>query len=71
MAGGVDSGSRDSGGAGGGAGLVPWAVLVVLLVVGGLLLSARAGDAYMAVSGLLFAGFGVLLGFRLMHRVLP
>lgn len=51
--------------------LLPWAVLVLLLVIGGLLLSARAGDSYMAASGLLFAAFGVLLGFRLLGRTLP
>jgi hypothetical protein len=51
--------------------LAPWGLLVLALVVGGLLLSARAGDAYTAVSGLLFAGFGAFLGFRLMGRMLP
>lgn len=53
------------------ASLAPWGVLVLVLVVGGLVLSARAGDDYTAVAGLLFAGFGVLLGFRLVARVLP
>ncbi|WP_207540582.1 hypothetical protein [Sabulicella rubraurantiaca] len=48
-----------------------WALLVALLVIGGLLLSARAGDDYMAASGMLFAGFGVFLGYRLLHRSLP
>ncbi|MCW8086574.1 hypothetical protein [Sabulicella glaciei] len=48
-----------------------WALLVALLVFGGLLLSARAGDDYMAASGLLFAGFGMFLGYRLLHRSLP
>lgn len=52
-------------------GLIPWGVFVVLLIIGGLLLSARAGDSYTAVSGLLFAGFGVFFGLRLLHRVLP
>ena len=66
------AGERSSGAADrGGAGLIPWAVLAALLLVGGLLLSARAGDAYLMVSGLLFAGFGVLLGFRLLGRMLP
>jgi hypothetical protein len=51
--------------------LVGWVALVVVLVVGGLLLSARAGDDYMSASGLLFAGFGVFLGFRMLHRVMP
>jgi hypothetical protein len=67
MAGGESSGAADRGG----AGLIAWAVLAALMVVGGLLLSARAGDTYMAVCGMLFAGFGVLLGFRLLSRVLP
>ena len=52
-------------------GLMGWAAFVVVLVIGGLLLSARAGDSYMSVSGMLFAGFGVFFGFRLLHRVLP
>jgi hypothetical protein len=52
-------------------GLAPWAVLVAVLVVGGLLLAARAGDAYVGIVGILFAGFGALLGFRLLGRTLP
>ena len=52
-------------------GLMGWAAFVVVLVIGGLLLSARAGDSYMSVSGMLFAAFGVFFGFRLLHRVLP
>ena len=32
---------------------------------------ARAGDAYTHVAGLLFAGFGLLFGARLLHRLLP
>jgi hypothetical protein len=48
-----------------------WMVFVALLVVGGLALSANAGDAYMAVAGLMFAGFGLVFGFRLLSRVLP
>lgn len=48
-----------------------WCAFAAFLILGGLLLSARAGDDYMAVSGLLFAGFGVLLGFRLLGRSLP
>lgn len=50
---------------------IAWYALVVFLVLGGLLLSARAGDNYMAMSGLLFAGFGFLLGFRLLRRLVP
>jgi len=53
------------------ASLLPWAVFMMLLIIGGLLLSARAGDNYTAMSGLLFAGFGVFFGLRLLHRVLP
>jgi hypothetical protein len=49
----------------------PWGLLAALLVLGGLLLAARAADAYTAASGLLFAGFGVFLGFRLLGRTLP
>jgi hypothetical protein len=48
-----------------------WMVFVALLVVGGLALSANAGDAYMTAAGILFAGFGVFFGFRLLSRVLP
>jgi hypothetical protein len=51
--------------------LSPWFLLVAVLAVGGLLLSARAGDGYTAAVGLLFAGFGVFLGFRVMGRMLP
>lgn len=49
--------------------LTRWGVLVVALVLGGLLLAARAADAYTSVFGFLLAGFGVLLGFRLLVRV--
>jgi hypothetical protein len=48
-----------------------WAAIVGILVIGGLFVSSRAGDAYMSISGLLFAAFGVFFGFRLLHRVLP
>jgi hypothetical protein len=48
-----------------------WYAFAVFLVLAGLLLSARAGDDYMAVSGMLFAGFGLLLAFRLLGRSLP
>jgi hypothetical protein len=51
--------------------LLPWAIPVLMLVLGGLTLAARAEDSYMAVSGALFAAFGVLLGFRLVSRTLP
>ena len=65
--------SRTGAGTDGGGllGAVPWFVLVAALVVGGLLLAARAGDGYTHVSGLLFAGFGLLFGARLLHRLLP
>jgi hypothetical protein len=53
------------------AGAVHWFALVAALVVGGLFLAARAGDAYTHVAGLLFAGFGLLFGGRLLHRLLP
>lgn len=49
----------------------PWALLVLALVLGGLALSSRAGDAYTAIAGLLFAGFGAFIGFRLLDRMLP
>ena len=52
-------------------GAAPWFALVVVLVIVGLLFAARAGDAYTHVSGLLFAGFGLLFGARLLHRLLP
>lgn len=63
--------AETDGGAGGLLGAAPWFALVALLVVGGLLLSARAGDAYTHVAGLLFAAFGLVFGARLLHRVLP
>jgi hypothetical protein len=53
------------------AGAVHWFALVAALVVAGLFLAARAGDAYTHVAGLLFAGFGLLFGGRLLHRLLP
>lgn len=52
-------------------GATPWFVLVAALVVMGLLFAARAGDGYTHASGLLFAGFGLLFGARLLHRLLP
>ncbi len=52
-------------------GAAPWFVLVAALVVGGLWFAARAGDAYTHAAGLLFAGFGLLFGARLLHRLLP
>lgn len=48
-----------------------WGVLVVVLVLGGLVLAARAADDYMYACGLLFTGFGVLLAMRLMGRWKP
>ncbi|MCB4823437.1 hypothetical protein [Roseicella aerolata] len=66
-----ESSAARRGAEGHGPGLFGWYILAGLLVVGGLVLSARAGDDYMAASGLLFAAFGVLLGFRLLGRALP
>ena len=71
---GAGTGRGEAGPEGGGGGLLgaaPWFVLVALAVVGGLLLSARAGDAYTHVAGLLFAAFGLVFAARLLHRVLP
>lgn len=51
--------------------MVRWGALVVALVVGGLLLASRAGDDYTAAFGFLLAGFGAVLGFRVLSRVLP
>jgi hypothetical protein len=62
---------RRAGTAGGVAGAVHWFALVAALVVGGLFFAARAGDAYTHVAGLLFAGFGLVFGGRLLHRLLP
>lgn len=67
---GVEAGAERTG-AGGVLGAAPWFALVAALVLGGLLFAARAGDAYTHVSGLLFAGFGLLFGARLLHRLLP
>ena len=52
-------------------GAAHWFALVAALVVGGLFFAARAGDGYTHVAGLLFAGFGLLFGARLLHRLLP
>jgi hypothetical protein len=52
-------------------GAVPWFALVAALVLGGLLLAARAGDAYTHAAGLLFAAFGLVFGGRVLHRLLP
>ena len=69
---GAGTGRTEAGTAGGGLlGAVPWFALVALMVIGGLLLSARAGDAYTHVAGLLLAAFGLVFGARLLHRVLP
>ncbi|MBD0272140.1 MAG: hypothetical protein ICV73_09435 [Acetobacteraceae bacterium] len=64
---------RTEAGTGGGGllGAAPWFALVAALVIGGLLLAARAGDAYTHVAGLLFAAFGLVFGGRLLHRTLP
>ena len=63
--------SRKGAEAGGPFGAAPWFALVAALVLGGLLLAARAGDSYTHAAGLLFAAFGLLFGGRLLHRVLP
>ena len=49
--------------------LLRWGVLVLVLCIGGLLLASRAADDYTQVVGLLLAGFGFLLAFRLALRV--
>ena len=51
--------------------LARWGVLVVALVIGGLFLSSRAGDDYTSAFGFLLAGFGAVLGLRLLARVTP
>lgn len=51
--------------------LARWGALASALALGGLVLAANAGDDYMYVCGLLFVGFGVLLGLRLMRRWSP
>lgn len=51
--------------------LARWGVFATFLALGGLVLAANAGDDYMYVCGLLFIGFGVLLGLRLMRRWSP
>jgi hypothetical protein len=48
-----------------------WGILVTALVLGGLVLAARAADDYAYVCGLLFSGFGMLLAMRLMGRWKP
>ncbi len=53
------------------ADLARWGALAAVLALGGLVLAANAGDDYMYVCGLLFVGFGVLLGLRLMRRWSP
>lgn len=51
--------------------LARWGVLAALLSLGGLFLAAGAADDYMYACGLLFIGFGVVLGGRLMGRWMP
>ena len=51
--------------------LVRWGPLVLALALGGLFLAARAEDDYTTVFGLLLTAFGVLLGFRLVARMVP
>jgi hypothetical protein len=48
-----------------------WGGLVAALVFGGLMLASRAADDYTYVFGFLLAGFGVLIGGRLLARVRP
>ena len=51
--------------------LFAWGGLVVVLVLGGLVLAARAADDYMSISGLLFALFGAFWASRIITRLLP
>lgn len=51
--------------------LARWGAFVAVLVLGGLVLAAWAGDDYMYVCGLLFVAFGLLLGLRLIGRWEP
>jgi hypothetical protein len=51
--------------------LLRWGAFAVLLALLGLVLASRAGDAYTELAGLLFAGFSVLIGFRLVARLTP
>lgn len=53
------------------ADLARWGAFVAVLVLGGLVLAARAGDDYMYLCGLLFVAFGLLLGVRLIGRWAP
>ena len=54
-----------------GVSLFAWGALVVALVIGGLVLAARAADEYMSISGLLFAAFGAFWASRIITRLLP
>lgn len=51
--------------------LLRWGVLAAALALGGLLLAARAADAYTSAVGFLLTGFALLLAFRLIVRVTP
>jgi hypothetical protein len=51
-----------------GTDLARWGALVVVLVLGGLFLAARAGDDFMQVSAFLFMGLGFVLAARLLQR---
>lgn len=53
------------------AALARWGVLAAFLALGGLVLAAGAADDYMYVCGLLFIGFGAVLGGRLFQRWAP
>lgn len=48
-----------------------WGAFAAALSLAGLFMAAAAGDDYMFASGLLFVGFGLLLGARLMARWKP
>ncbi len=67
----MDGRNQDDAAGGGLIGVAHWFAVVAALVLGGLFLAARAGDAYTHVAGLLFTGFGLLLGARILHRTLP
>lgn len=53
------------------AALARWGVFAAFLALGGLVLAAGAADDYMYLCGLLFVGFGGLLGGRLFGRWAP
>ena len=51
--------------------LARWGALAVMIALGGLVIAAGAADDYMYACGLLFTGFGTVLGGRLMMRWVP